>query len=994
MENAVGRRAALILLLLVTLAPGAPAGAQPLVQGAPAPERLHELPHRSWTSMADLQATPVWAITQDAEGYLWLGVRGGLVRFDGTSFVRWDALSGEALPEQEVRALHAARDGSLWVGFGNAGGVSRIRDGAAHTYPPGDGLPGGPIWALHEDRQGTLWAGGAYGVSRFRDGGWERVGADRGIASDRVMLFQVHEDAAGELWLGTVAGLYRYRPASDTFDRIVSAGRVVRSVTSIPEGPLWVAGEPLGLRQAGPVQPAQAAGLVPELTAPLLRDRRGHLWGGTAGAGVVRIGDREWAGSTAVERLTPADGLTGSRINTLHEDRAGNIWIGTDGGLDYVAVDSPNVLGVRTELAGRYVTSLAAGAQGSLWAGTSDGVYRMSDGGATLHRIGDGGMLDGVSAVHQDRQGTVWAAAFGALVRFEDGRFTRVPLPGGLTLFRVTAMTSDAGGGLWLCDATGLYRLQAGALTDYSGAPAVAGRTPVGAYTDMRGRVWIGFADGGLVSFEDGQAREYPDEAGVTSGPIRAFFEDGDGGLWVGSHRGLARLERGRFVGLSDSGRPGGHDVIGITQDHEGLIWVVTAAHVLRFAPAEFMQAAADPAYRFAVVSDWGPWTASPEWWGSYTTSTRTTDGELWIPTPDGARVIDPRQIAGTDPRAVRVDRVRFDQQPHAAAARARVPADATRIEIEYSTPAFDVPARFRYMLEGFDQDWVEVGAFRQAFYTNLPPREYRFRVAASYGGARWVEAEPWQFTVLPTIYETAAFRAAAGLALVLMVLGAWRLRLRYVRQQFALVVGERARVGREIHDTLLQGMAGVAMQVHAVSESLDGSQTQARAALNSARDALEHYMREARRSIWELRGPSLESLDLPAAIEALGERLTAGGATRFTLRVRGVPRRCDPQLKHHLLRVCGEAISNAVQHARPDEIAVELSYDDDAVKVCVRDDGLGFDVEQVEREPRRHWGLAGMRERAAQLGAALTLVSVPSGGTRVEITAPFVEAE
>ena len=272
----------MLLLLLAPLAPGAPAGAQPLVQGAPAPERLHELPHRSWTSMADLQATPVWAITQDAEGYLWLGVRGGLVRFDGTSFVRWDALSGEALPEQEVRALHAARDGSLWVGFGNAGGVSRIRDGAAHTFRPDDGLPGGPIWALHEDRQGTLWAGGAYGVSRFRDGGWERVGADRGIASDRVMLFQVHEDAAGELWLGTVAGLYRYRPASDTFDRVVSAGRVVRSVTSIPDGSLWVAGEPLGLRQAGPAQPAQAAGLVPELTAPLLRDRRGHLWGGFA----------------------------------------------------------------------------------------------------------------------------------------------------------------------------------------------------------------------------------------------------------------------------------------------------------------------------------------------------------------------------------------------------------------------------------------------------------------------------------------------------------------------------------------------------------------------------------------------------------------------------------------------------------------------------------------------------------------------------------------
>ena len=234
----------------------------------------------------------------------------------------------------------------------------------------------------------------------------------------------------------------------------------------------------------------------------------------------------------------------------------------------------------------------------------------------------------------------------------------------------------------------------------------------------------------------------------------------------------------------------------------------------------------------------------------------------------------------------------------------------------------------------------------------------------------------------------------APALALVLVVVGVWRLRLRRVRQQFALVLGERARVGREIHDTLLQGMAGVALQVHAVSESLDASQTQPRAALNRARDALEHYMREARRSIWELRGPSMESLELPAALDALGERLTAGTPALFTLRVRGVPRRCAPQLKHQLLRVSGEAISNAVQHARPNEIAVELSYDNDSVSVCVRDDGLGFDTAQVEREPARHWGLAGMRERAAQLGAALKLVSVPSEGTRVEITAPLMEAE
>ena len=975
-----------VIALTAALAAPAPA--------ARAAESLAHLPHKSWTAIADLQTTPVWAIAQDQEGYIWLGVRGGLVRFDGTRFVQWETLSGAELPDRDVHALHVSRDGSLWVGFGNAGGVSRIRDGAAHTYPPGDDLPSGPIWALFEDRQGTVWAGGTYGVSRYREGAWERVGSAHGIR-DQAMLFDFYEDAAGELWLGTVAGLFRRIPATDALEPVASAGRLARSVTSDVAGSIWVGGEPLGLREADAPQPPSATSLIPESTSTLLRDRRGHLWGGTAGEGIVRIPDRKWAGGAVVERFTPRDGLTGDQVFALHEDHAGNIWIGTDGGLDYLAVNNSNALVMRPELAGQMVTGLAVGRDGAVWAATSNGLYFLSDRESRLYRSADGLPVDTVSAVHRDERGTVWAATFAGLARFEDGRFTQVPLPDGVTLYRVTAMTSDADGGLWLCDSTGLYRLKAGVLTDYSDVPAVAGRTPVLAYTDSHDRVWISFVGGGLLSFHEGQPRTYPDDDGVTGGPISAFLEDRDGTLWVGSHRGLARLERGRFVGLNDRPRPGGSAVIGITQDDEGLIWVATTSHILRFSSREFTQATVDPSYRFTVLNDWGPPAESPErWWGGHPMSARTTDGELWFVTRDGAAVVDPRQVGDPEPTAVRVDRVRAGQQMLVPAGGAQVPAGATRLEIEYSAPAFDTPARFRYMLEGLDREWVEVGAFRQAFYTNLPPRGYRFRVAASYSGSRWVEAQPWEFSVLPAVYETNAFRAGAGLALVLVVVGVWRLRLRRVRQQFALVLGERARVGREIHDTLLQGMAGVALQVHAVSESLDDSQPQTRAALNRARDALEHYMREARRSIWDLRNPSMESLELPAALDTLGERLTAGTPALFTLRVRGVPRRCAPQLKHQLLRVSGEAISNAVQHARPNEIAVELSYDNDSVSVCVRDDGRGFDTEQVEREPVRHWGLAGMRERAAQLGAALELVSVPSRGTRVEITAPLVETE
>lgn len=961
--------------------------------GVHAAQSLDSHLHKSWSAVDGLPESPVWAIAQDPDGYIWLGVHGGLVRFDGARFVRWEALTGAQLPERDVHALHVARDGSLWVGFGNTGGVSRIRDGGVQSYPPGEGLQSGPIWAVFEDRHGVVWAGGTFGVSRFRDGRWERVGDGHGIR-DEVMLFGFHEDAAGDLLLATVAGLYRHDRAADRLQRIVDAGLVVRSVTSDSAGSIWVGGELDGLRAIGPRRASGAERRLPDISFPLLRDERGHLWGGTPGGGVARIRDRAWADAAPVERITPRDGLSGDRILALHEDRTGNIWIGTNAGLDYLAASSPGPYVMRPALSDKRIASLAAGDGGAVWAAAFDGLYLVSEAETTRYGAADGLPADAASVVHRDKRGNVWVTSLGRLHRFDDGRFAPVALPEGMNLFRVTAMTGDGEGGLWLCDATGLYRLQDGVLTDYGDAPAVRGRTPVVAYTDSLDRVWIGFLGGGVVAFDKGQPREFHGDDAVTAGSVSAFLEDRDGTLWVASHTGLARFDGNRFEGLSGRDRPGGYGLIGISQDDEGFLWAATTEHLLRFSPGEFSRALVDPSYRLAVLHELGPGSRRTDWWTSYQASARTTDGRIWFATNEGAVVVDPRRVGYGEPPAVRVDRVRRGQRVLAPGDGVRLPARANRLEFEYSAPAFDAPARYRYMLEGFDTEWVEVGAYAQAVYTNLPPGEYRFRVAASASGTRWVEASPWDVSVLPAIYETAAFRAGLVLALALIIVGMWRLRVRRLRKQFALVLGERARVGREIHDTLLQGMAGVAMQVHSAAEALDNSQPRIRATLQTARDALEHYMREARRSIWELRGPALESLDLPAAIEALGQRLTAGTAIRFGLRVRGAPRRCAPELKQQLLRVSGEAISNAVQHAGPAEIAVELAYTNDSVGVCVRDDGRGFDVEQVEREPVRHWGVAGMRERAAQLGAALDLVSAPAAGTRVEIVAPLVEAE
>jgi signal transduction histidine kinase len=214
----------------------------------------------------------------------------------------------------------------------------------------------------------------------------------------------------------------------------------------------------------------------------------------------------------------------------------------------------------------------------------------------------------------------------------------------------------------------------------------------------------------------------------------------------------------------------------------------------------------------------------------------------------------------------------------------------------------------------------------------------------------------------------------------------AWRLRLRQVRRQFAVVLAERERLAREIHDTLLQGMLGVALQLHGVSETLDASQRSTKERCERARDYLEHYIRETRQSIWDLRSPALDAQDLATALRETATNMAETGGVRVSMHVTGRPRSCGAEKERHILRIGQEAISNAVRHASASEIRVSLSYEASSMSLRVADDGRGFDPEHASHATGAHWGLRSMRERAAQAGALLEVTSHVAGGTVVDL--------
>jgi signal transduction histidine kinase len=295
---------------------------------------------------------------------------------------------------------------------------------------------------------------------------------------------------------------------------------------------------------------------------------------------------------------------------------------------------------------------------------------------------------------------------------------------------------------------------------------------------------------------------------------------------------------------------------------------------------------------------------------------------------------------------------------------------------------------RFRYRLDGFDSHWIDAGTRRQAYYMNLEPRRYRFIVQAADSDGRWIETDTsWTFAIQPSFYQTLWFRMACLLALAIGVWSTWQLLLRHIRRQFAMVLAERARLSREIHDTVLQNLAGVAIHCAGIANTLEPL-SPARGQIDLVRTELEEQLREVRQAVWDLRSPILEANALPDALREVARRAINGTTVRFELLVSGTERQLTPRVENEVLRIGQEAVTNAVRHAGASRVLLELRFESRALVLRISDDGSGFHAEHVN-ELDGHFGLIGMRERAAQLGGILKIDALPAGGTEVELVVP-----
>jgi len=944
----------------------------------------------AWTIKDGLHSGDIRAITQDTDGYLWLGTRDGLVRFDGLEFE--PGPPGDA-PGQGtvVSALIGGRDGSLWAGFADSPGVSHISQGQVTSYSVRDGLPEGMITVLLEDRQGTVWAGGLGGLAAFRGTSWQRVGDEAGLPP--LGVFSLHEDRAGRLWAGTSAGVFQRPSGHSAFQLYDGSSKFVQSFAEDSTGSVWINESRNIVRQLAD----KALGEPPrtlQLPGParaLIFDRQGTLWVAGLGEGLFRIKEPTAADTPRIE-LFQDERMLGGAARSLFEDRDGNLWVGMRGGgllrLSRSAIKTDIPLQGQTSDGLR---ALAATPDGSVWVATGHRVNQIKGDRILAFPVDD------VLALHADRAGTLWALTPSSISRFTEGRFVPVPAPPGVRLERVFSLTSDAQGALWLCSYDeGVMRWHAGRLTRITEGTSVNHSPCNVIFADASDRIWIGFTSGRLAVYQNGTLRMFGPSDGLASGAVVAIHQDRDEAIWVASVNGLTRIRNDRFVTADKRHGLPGRLVPSLVDDADGDMWLGTesGAQLIRFSPDEMDRIAADPSHRirYTVYDESDGLLGPMPRWGR-PTAVRARSGHLWVFSGGQVAVLDPRQPPMRRAAPVpRIQRVAIDGKEVSPLAEFVVPPQTRTLEIEYGAVSLSSASklRFRYKLEGLSNEWVDAGSRRQISYTNLEAGAYRFQVDVTSDG-RWTDAATAiAFTVHPPFYRTHWFYALCIATMGLAAWGVWWLRLRAIRHEFAAVIAERARVSREIHDTLLQSLGALTVQLEIVARSLDSSPSKAREALQRLRKNLVHCVRDARRSVWELRSLRLEQRNLVEAIEDMADETMVALPVSIRVTASGKVRQCAPDVEQHLLRIAQEAISNAVQHGRADEVVIELDYQPATLSMTVRDNGQGFVLEEAMKDTGEHWGLVNMRERVARMGGQLSVNSVLGEGTVVTAVSPI----
>jgi signal transduction histidine kinase/ligand-binding sensor domain-containing protein len=954
---------------------------------------IAQFKHTRWTIDDDVPF-PIYSLAQGRDGYLWIGSRGGLYRFDGIRFEKIEPEHPIAARTAVSRIL-AARDGAIWVGY-RSGGVAVYRDGVLRDT----GLVSDYVTSLAETGDGVIWASFARldnQLARYAHGRWDRS-PSREIAQQHEISNMIGA-SNGALWVAQDGPIFVLRKGAAHFEQHLDLKRIGGALSEDPAGRIWLS-DAAGSAAIFP-QPKKPGSVYPYPTpgfprdALSLMDRDGNLWGKSGTDGIFRVRSPRpdgalsaAAAASAIERFEARDGLGSKTVLSMIEDREHNIWVGTASGLERFR--PANVI-AESSLAdiSLWGNPMRATSDGSVFVGQHGGVFRIPPNGRPELFLAHDSETE---AICEGADRTIWIALSDRLVSVRSGRATSIGLPAPNERGnRIGACAVDREKILWLSTEKALFR-----------------QTSTGW---RRYKLPAGLTGGAIIALRDGQlvGNFSPDRfAAIAGGPIR-FLRAANSkaisgltatlvrrnDLLVGGMFGLTRIVGRHYDFLSAERFPQLANVSGISESSDGETWLMTAQGILRLSTRMLDRAFADPRAPLPMTI-LGPQDGLP---GvgvrfDHDGAVRGGDGRLWFSTTGGVVWVDPANFwRNRTAPPVAISALKIAGHVYHDPAKLVLPAGTVEGEIDYAALSLAISKRVQvlYRLEGMDSHWVDPGLRRQMFFSNLGPGTYRFRVLAANDDGVWNRAgATLEFTIPPTFVQSVWFKllCAAAIGTALWLLYVMRLRQMTARLQAGLEVrlAERERIARELHDTLLQGFQGLILRFHALADRIpfeDPWRDMMRRELDNA-DAV---LIEGRDLVGEVR-VAAESGDLARSLMGVAAELDRDHSIGFEVTVEGGARAFHPIVTQEVRRIGEEAIRNAFHHSRGSLVTVGIEYHRRRFRMRISDNGIGLPPEIVSVGMRPgHFGLQGMRERAQHIGGDVTIISRPGIGTDIQFS-------
>lgn len=745
-----------------------------------------------WQAKEGLPQNSVQAIAQTADGYVWLGTQDGLARFDGVRFTVWNKENTPQIKHNNIRALRESKNGCLWVGTDS--GLCCYKNRNWTSYGAAEGISNEIVSSICEGSDGKIWIGTwGGGLNCLQNGEISVFNSEQGLSNDFVAA--VHEDRAGNVWVGTYGGGLNCLKDGKFTVYSTSEGLShdrLRSILEDREGNLWIGTRGGGLnlfRDDRFTIYTTENGLSNDSVWSLFEDSKGVLWIGTYGGGLNRFENGHFTS------FTTAQGLSDDFVWSIGEDREGGLWIGTGGGgLNRLHDGKFFAYTTRDGLVHDIAWSLFEDEQANLWVGTYGGGLSVLQNGEWTSFTTENGLPNNfVEAICGDHEGGVWVGTDGGgLSLCKNGEWLNLKTEQGLANNAVSALFADSGGALWIgTKGGGLNRLKNGIFTQYTTENGLSNNFVRAICEDSRGNLWVGTRGGGLNRFSGGAWQTFTTEDGLSHNVVFSLYIDAEDVLWICTGGGgLNRLKDGEFTAYTMRDGLFHDSPYKVLEDLRGNFWMSSSKGVFCVSRQELEEFArgerAEIASRFFGIEDG---MKSSECNGGFQSAgVRLRNGYLCFPTIKGVVAVDPNDLKVNNlPPPVVIEKVIIDKREIDFRDGETVPPGEGNLEFQYAGLSFTSPnkVRFKYRLEGFDRDWIDAGARRAAFYTNIPPGDYCFRVEASNSDGVWNETgASVSFTLKPHFYQTKSFFSLCAVAAGGIALTAYKHRIRQIKSR------------------------------------------------------------------------------------------------------------------------------------------------------------------------------------------------------------------